>query len=619
MPFTPFHIRCTTCEAKLAVRNAALLGQVLACPKCGSMVHITMPENQTATNTQKPDEPNSDSADSSSGIIPPAPPITPIAVAPPVLDPATVHIEIGNTPEENPFIGQNPQRDTGRKARIILVVTLVSIALLLGIACIVVLNRPAPEETDTTPKIQVPPAVVEPVEPPVGPQPDEEPAGQETTDDPGPEPELETTEPEVESKEEETQPAEVEKQPDDTNAVEPAFVPQPIQDREEIDVNARLQFAFSGMKAEQTTLYDAATKLADMAGVPLTWDLPGMRLFDIPLDQPIRLDFGETTIGEALATLLAQQRLATLVEHGQIFIYPIDAADPTLKEVRYDITDIIRSSVTPDAANVSDSITTAVLVDMIPRMIAPFSWQMPEKQATEEVGSITAEGTVLVVKQTEINQKEVFRFLEMIRSARKIPLVSITTKGAQDAERILRELFSEQICSETLAQPLTLHYNSPTPLVEIFKTLTPAMKIRFFVNHRVLNESQCPLSELRGTVHVENGTAREALRQLLHSVDQLELTYRIVDHDAIEITTWDATLLPEYATLESHFYGTKLRSQTEQTADDMLQMLKNTVEPDSWAEATFGGGTVLLDRESETFFIRQSQPIQRVIREWLGG
>jgi hypothetical protein len=39
----PFKIICVTCQARLAVRSASLIGQILACPKCGSMVQVAAP------------------------------------------------------------------------------------------------------------------------------------------------------------------------------------------------------------------------------------------------------------------------------------------------------------------------------------------------------------------------------------------------------------------------------------------------------------------------------------------------------------------------------------------------------------------------------------------------
>jgi hypothetical protein len=42
-PVEPFKITCVTCRARLAVRNESLIGQILACPKCGSMVQVAPP------------------------------------------------------------------------------------------------------------------------------------------------------------------------------------------------------------------------------------------------------------------------------------------------------------------------------------------------------------------------------------------------------------------------------------------------------------------------------------------------------------------------------------------------------------------------------------------------
>jgi len=49
-----FTITCTTCKAKLKVRDGAAIGQILGCPKCGSMVHVAAPEGW------KPPEPDLD-------------------------------------------------------------------------------------------------------------------------------------------------------------------------------------------------------------------------------------------------------------------------------------------------------------------------------------------------------------------------------------------------------------------------------------------------------------------------------------------------------------------------------------------------------------------------------
>jgi hypothetical protein len=44
----PFSLHCTTCQRALRVTDAAAIGQILPCPKCGSMVHIVPPLEDAA-------------------------------------------------------------------------------------------------------------------------------------------------------------------------------------------------------------------------------------------------------------------------------------------------------------------------------------------------------------------------------------------------------------------------------------------------------------------------------------------------------------------------------------------------------------------------------------------
>ena len=38
-----FKITCVTCRAGLSVRNESIIGQIIACPQCGSMVQVVSP------------------------------------------------------------------------------------------------------------------------------------------------------------------------------------------------------------------------------------------------------------------------------------------------------------------------------------------------------------------------------------------------------------------------------------------------------------------------------------------------------------------------------------------------------------------------------------------------
>ena len=48
MPKPLFHVICTTCEARLGIHDKNLTGQIVACPKCESMVLVEMPAEKNA-------------------------------------------------------------------------------------------------------------------------------------------------------------------------------------------------------------------------------------------------------------------------------------------------------------------------------------------------------------------------------------------------------------------------------------------------------------------------------------------------------------------------------------------------------------------------------------------
>ena len=65
-----FAITCTTCRARLKVRDTAAIGQILACPKCGSMVQVLAPEGWQPPDATAAAAASSDSGSASSGELP---------------------------------------------------------------------------------------------------------------------------------------------------------------------------------------------------------------------------------------------------------------------------------------------------------------------------------------------------------------------------------------------------------------------------------------------------------------------------------------------------------------------------------------------------------------------
>ena len=62
-----FKVICVTCQANLSVRNEALIGQIVGCPRCGSMVEVARPASVASAAVAKPVQNATDAQPASSG------------------------------------------------------------------------------------------------------------------------------------------------------------------------------------------------------------------------------------------------------------------------------------------------------------------------------------------------------------------------------------------------------------------------------------------------------------------------------------------------------------------------------------------------------------------------
>lgn len=638
MDFQPFPIPCTTCGAKLVVRNPKLIGQVLACPKCSSMVFIEQPGkkirdaaaeegNAAATPAiEKTDKIDvfsqvENSSDPTTRILSEHP-TTKNRIPPTVLPPPIPIVDpvVGKESEE-PIIRRRNVHDRERSVRFKLLVSFISIAVLLGLAFVAILHKnqelaqdepnhpvgqsvePGPDpgnnesvpitdplhQDDSTenPTVDLPDSVET--------EPGEEEPGVFSDENLSPEgigPESERAEhPEVPDPEREQS---IQKTPN--------LNPQPIKAREKIDITERLKLPISALKIEGASLLDCVQMLSDFSGIPISIDVPQMRSHAISVKDPLHLELGESTVADVFTTLVRNTRLSFQVESYRISLLPGNSGDQVLREVRYDISDIVFGIA--ETGKSDRSFTTGELACRIPSLISPFSWSSRGGN-----GSIRVEESTLLIEQTEPIHREILRFFELVRSTRGIPMKT----------DIRAELLSpERSGWENLTKPFTLHYYRAVPLPELLDSVEGFTGLKILVDHEALENYGLSVSDLSATVNAERGTIDDALEQLLSSVEPVDLTYRIVDSDILEITTLEKAFQVEKYTLESHDYGGMLKSQSESmSVEEVINTLKNSIIPQSWSEQTGGGGAVFVDRSTQTLYVRQSQPAQRTIRKWL--
>jgi hypothetical protein len=361
-----------------------------------------------------------------------------------------------------------------------------------------------------------------------------------------------------------------------------------------LDISARLAIPLTGLKLDKTPLLDAIRLFSDLTEIPITFDIDEMRPRGIQIDRPLTLQFDNGTAGEMLTKILAVDDLEPVIEDRQLLITvaPERRNNPT--ERTFDVTDLVENT-----KNSAQPLTPEYLAEILQRLIDPTNNSF-----------IRIAGNSLVVQNRFRQLDETLRVLEQLRVIRNLP---------QQTEVVGELLVPEAFGWDAMMTPITLNYYRPTPLSEIFTQLESATKLHILIDHKALHRALSPLQPMKATVSCNHGTVHEALEKLLASVDVASLTYRIVGHDTLEITTTDTTRQPEKMSIEIHRFTTA----TDETPEELVRIIRSALEPDSWRlpndPETVGHGDIVIDYPAACLLIRQSQPVQHQIRLWLGN
>jgi hypothetical protein len=361
-----------------------------------------------------------------------------------------------------------------------------------------------------------------------------------------------------------------------------------------LNIQDRLAIPLTGLKLEKTSLLNAVRLLSDLTEIPMTFDLDEMRPRGIRIDNPLTdQQFGAGTSGEMLIKVLALLELEPVVEDRQILITVPPERRNTLLEQTFEVTDLVENT-----KNSNEPLTPKLLAEIQQRLIDP----------TNE-SFIRISDNSLIVQNRFRKLEETLRVLEQLRVIRNLP---------QQTEVVGEFLAPEAFGWDAVMAPLTLNYYQPTALSDIFSQLESATKLKIVVDHRALHRTLSPLQSMKATVRCNRGTVHEVLEKLLTSVDTASLTYRITDYNTIEITTRDVARQPDKMSVEVHRFAT----ETDETPEELVRIIRSALEPDSWRlpenQETVGRGDIIIDHPSGCLLIRQSQPIQRQIRLWLG-
>ena len=640
-----FTFFCTTCEAKLIVKDEKLIGKIVACPKCGGMVLI-----QSADDAPTPYQAASPQA---------SPQASPNPVRhkrfPDVLTHETPSGLIGHTSKENLraefFLETAPQNiavsETEVKTRKVLVGILVGllVVLLAALGFLMMFQRPErpsqepppqplaqwlieppealldapvvpidvlvdipvdtpvenPVESPVEPPVEIPAENIAIVPPPVGGLPEDVPTGlgvigQDAVgqDAPGG-----GSLPLVRS-------------PDDLLSAFEAKMPGLLESAvPSIDSDARLALPIGELNFDQVRLIEFVRVIARMTEIPMTLDIDEMRPRSLSAHTPVSGQFSEATAGEILTETLATVGLQWITVDRQLLIFPADIAGETAGEadLTFDVSDF---------AERTEDLTPEVLAEMVQRLIVPEASvvvlsenRLSVVQGNAVQGNAVQGENTRNTRKSQVRQRDdILRFLEQLRTIRQLPLRTELAGGA---------LAPEAFGWDWVMMPMTLNHFRPVPLARIIAQVEEWTGLTIIIDHQSLHRALTPFASVQATVLCDQGTVNDVLELSLASVDLAALAYRIVDHHTLEITTMESARQPDKMVMEVH----RFELQEDETPEDIVRSLRSAVFPDSWVVPEFSethhGGYIVIDHPSNCLLVRQSQPAQRQIRLFLSA
>jgi hypothetical protein len=569
-----FKVSCVTCQASLSVRNPALVGQIIACPKCDSMVLVERPATSTpiapvvaaaivppAANLPKFEEPLEDFTAGESFTEP---------IAPPEVSPTEMAsvLEAGTSSSVN-FIMWS-------------VASFVVGATLMGA---VLVWRSGNEPSDAAAAIDPAPAVEQPqqtvIEEPitepnreqVDASPVEETQSPETaaiteqTDEPEieanaplsgpivlPPQEKIPSAPPATSTEEKNEPKLVIREADEPRV---ARKYDPLQlDPEQMDLTTVSAGAASPLEDANEPpaaepMADAAAPVVDQSAVKLSAIraatggrsaetqlmrvLPAVNVKDMPLLNflalmsqlsgvpvsiaPEQLQMAGISAGRPVSANIATKSISEILA---------DVLGPLHLEAQSDGEQIILVRQHGDQIRGIDypvddlGISHTELAQWIEQLVAPETWK-----SVGGPGTITIEGDKLHIEQAQEVQYEVLIFLERIRLAKEKPLRS------KYPERLLSARPYRSTITEQVAAPAIFTFSHETPLAEVFLYWQTEMGLPVFVDWPALATAKL-WPESRITCRSANEPWHTALDKVL---EPLGLGWRAVSGGGIQITS----------------------------------------------------------------------------------
>jgi len=251
-----------------------------------------------------------------------------------------------------------------------------------------------------------------------------------------------------------------------------------------------------------------------------------------------------------------------VVVDDQILVGRIAKPGQPLREIPLNLTDLAGT----------DPAEWKFIVTLVEDLIEPTAWE-----AGGGPGALEVRDSSLIVRQHDRVLFQVVDLCERLRVARGLPLQSTFDP------RLFRLATRSERAAPQLKKPVSLNYFRPTPLVQIVQRMAEETGTHLLVDWRAIARAGWN-PDATVTMTVADQPLAAALSTLL---TPMELTYRVVDDDVLQITT--AERIQE--TLELELYAVEDLVQEDTSPDDLLDKIMLALGETNFRDA--GGSSVI--------------------------
>ena len=658
-----FEIRCQACGARMAVTRSEVIGQIVACLKCGAMILVENPAAAEVirdsaappTNEKSPQRPlSSDDGlpelTATDLLIGPNLPNTltppPAAQLPEKLDspPTEPATPLEYRPVEPPTPSDKwsdfgPERPFWLQPVFLVSLALAAFVLLVAALTLLLLAKqnaqptriPLPTPAESVKEAETP-AADAPVEEAKTPQTDapveeaETPAADESVEEAktpqavesvkeAKTPEAETPQTDAQTEETPKEAPPKESMPETPEADAPQAVEPPPSDddlpeslptlpEENIDIPRRLELLVRSIKFPAGQLPEMAAALADLTGVPISLDLKSIDSPAQTLSRTVAFSMENVTAGEILRRMAEMFSLEVQLSPERILLTPSEDEKNSLQKQSFDVSDLIAEA---DHRAEPPTDSTILLpkqlnADVLTRLLTALLGLAPDEAAS----AVRFEGTTLTVEAPKRTISETIRILERLRQIRRLP---------SQTDLPPSELIPEALGWERLEQPMSLRFLDPVTLREALTVFGAMTKTRIFVDTAALRTVGASLDGRLSFAAAEQ-RAEQTLTELLASSG---LTWMIAAEDLAVVTSKEEAR--QFLTVGVLLYADPEAEPNGQDAQNCLDemserfLMKNRAD-DETAESE-DLGAIFADPTSGCLLTRLTQPAERSLRHRL--